>query len=129
MAASKYNKNLLDLLVSCLEEKAEKRIDFATLYQKFVEIEKLKYFDERILNKLYLSEEPICFASYKNSDNDAESLLKLDDYLFKDAINPFSGIDFEKELKRSEQNRLTAIFRNCFASKKITDMEATWKRI
>lgn len=129
MAASKYNKNLLDLLVSCLEEKAEKRIDFTTLYQKFVEIEKLKYFDERILNKLYLSEEPICFASYKNSDNDAESLLKLDDYLFKDAINPFSGIDFEKELKRSEQNRLTAIFRNCFASKKITDMEATWKRI
>lgn len=55
LATSNYNKSLLNLLVSCLEEKTEKRIDFETLYRSFIEIEKTKYYDERNIDKLYLS--------------------------------------------------------------------------
>jgi hypothetical protein len=44
VGSCKFNENLLDILIGCLEEKVENRIDFGNLYKQFAEIEKYKYF-------------------------------------------------------------------------------------
>ena len=70
ISISDHSPKLFELMAGCLEERAEKRIDFFTLYSEFRKLEKIYYFDLRCINKIYLSDEPLCFASYKSLNKD-----------------------------------------------------------
>lgn len=52
---SDHSPKLLEIMAGCLEERADKRMDFFTLYTEFTQIEKNYYFERRSIDRVYLS--------------------------------------------------------------------------